>query len=344
MRTKDLEKMIKSESKKVDIPNVSVNILDKLNELEKPIVLMKERRQPRHLRLAFTLSFSLLLTLFLGFGSFRVATVDPIDDDSIAEAIVLSTVTSSELAIDSLSYDDEIILLANGFGQNNDEEDDTEIIETEVDHLSKYLGVIEQMIETNQQVNVRRQRMNLVSRRYRLTFETSNLDDEQTSYALNYETVERDNGIYRLSGEIVRNDASYQMEITYDRTEKTITSKTFKEASRYVLVQYHRSDDENYYQVETYNDDVLEESVLISHNANREINLEFTNSQASGSYSFKLSTGVLNRRFLDIDYDINGHQGNIKVKVSMDDPNTYDIEVTPSQGQAVNFVRNRGRR
>ncbi len=345
MRTKDLEQLIKSEANKTVIPDVSINIKEKLENHQKPQVISTSKQERRSFRLVFRLSLSLLLIMFISLGIFRLQTANPIDDDSIVDAVVLSTVASSQVAINTLSSDDGLVLLANGNGNGGSSggsnQSGDEIIETDVDHLTKYLGVVEQMMSSMQNMQVQKKRMNAISRQYKLTFSTSNLEDEMTDYELKYQEIDSNNDVYQLSGQIIKNNITYQMEISYNKKSKTVTSKTYETKARYVEVEYVKKGSVYQYSVSSYNSDVLDETIEISYEGMHQVTLRFINSEASGTYQFEISKGMMNRRYLQVGYSVDGAVGEMKIEVSQTNKGEYIIEVSPSNGHSFTVTKSR---
>jgi len=345
VRTKDLEKMIKTEAFKIEIPDVSLSIKEKLeNYKQTETILHPSTKNTYQLRFALKLGLSFVLIFFISIATVRMINTDPITDDTIVEAVALSTMTTSTIAIDALnvSYDnEEVILLAQG--SNSPAQTETEAIETDVNHLSTYLGVIENLTSSANTFNVNKRRMNAISNKYQLTFSTSDLEDTSAQYALTYEKMSKNGNIYEISGSLTVDDESFQIEVSYDKSTKTTLTKMYQNENQYVEVTYGKNGNTFEYTIERYLDGALEESVEISYQQRQQITLSFVNSEASGTYNFSLETGLLGRKYLSIDYDVEGHTGIMNIAVSATNRNIYMIQITPTDGDTYTITKTRGR-
>lgn len=336
MRTKDLKHMLKTESKQIVIPNVSSNIKDKLNSLVPNQQAIIDRPKRFNFKLAMSLSLTAVVLLAFTFGFISINQSDPITDDTIVEAVVLSTMTSSTIAVESLNTIDEVQLLSN----SNLSTDTT--IETEVNHLTKYLGVIENVMSTSNNYSISKQRMHMFSKRYQVMYTSSNLEDEASTYQIEYEKTEKVGNIYYITGHVDKDEQVYQLEIQYNIETKSILTKTYQNETRYVEVLYQKDGATFKYQVKNYSNDVLEEEVNIAFETTSSISLDFVNSAASGSYEFQIAIGMMNRKYLAINYDVDGHLGQMAIMVSQMDPSQYIVEVTPQGGQSYTMTTVRG--
>ncbi|MGE4320653.1 MAG: hypothetical protein AB7E61_04285 [Acholeplasmataceae bacterium] len=336
MRTKDLKHLLKTESKQIVIPNVSSNIKDKLNSLVPNQQMIVDRPKRFNFKLAMSLSLTAVVILAFTFGFISINQSDPITDDSIVEAVVLSTMTSSTIAVESLNTIDEVQLLSN----SNLSTDTT--IETEVNHLTKYLGVIENVMNTSNNYSISKQRMHMFSKRYQVMYTSSNLEDEASTYQIEYEKTEKVGNIYYITGHVDKDAQVYQLEIQYNIETKSILTKTYQNETRYVEVLYEKDGTMFKYQVKNYSNDVLEEEVNIAFETTSSISLDFVNSAASGSYEFQIAIGMMNRKYLAINYNVDGHLGQMAIMVSQMDPSQYIVEITPQGGQSYTMTTIRG--
>ena len=338
MKTTTLKKRIRQEASQVNIPDVSLNIISKLEKLEKPYIVETAKPNNRHFRLAMTLSISALLILFLSFGYIQLNQTDPISDDTIIEAVVLSSMTSTSISTSYLSYDDETILLAYG-----DHDDDTTIFENETTHLAKYLNVLENLLATSNQYRFYKERISAIKNQYIANFETTNLANETSTYTLSYKVNKINDGIYQLKGSITSNEETFQIEITYNILTKSILTKTYQNENEYVMVSYEQVNQTYVYAISHYINDQVEESAEISFDDLTEINLNFMSGAASGAYQFQIGMNENNEKFLSIQYQVNRRQGQIEITLS-EDKKMYYITVTPQNGQSFVITKTRGQK
>ncbi len=346
MRTKDLEKQIKTESQKVIVPSVLENLKAHIETLPIPdreINVVKSRRF--NLRIPLQLGISFLLVFFISLAFIQTSNADPLNDDSIVEAVALSTITTATIGSEELlSYEtDDVILLASGNGNQHNDDTETTEIETEVNHLTSYLPVIENMIAQANEIKVQKERVRRLSNRYKMTFNTSDLDDESSAYVVEYENIEKNNNTYQLKGTVLKNDTTYQLDISYDSENNQITTRMSINDTHSVEVQFENGDKGYTYQIRRMLNDEVYEEVTISFKNKRQIILEFNNSQATGTYEFSIGTTDLGRRYLNVGYDVSGHRGQMAVMVNLLDRTKYNISVTPEGGETVVFTKDRGR-
>lgn len=334
MKTKELKKLIKEESTKVEIPDVSLNIMKKLESYQKPQVIETKVQKRFQFRLSFGLALSAVLILFLSFGALSINAQDPMTDDSIIEAVVLSTMTSSTIAVEQLDYETSVIEVSNPFISDQTTQS---AIQNELLHLNKYLGVIENMLVTSNQYQISKQSTRMFSGRYQMQFESTNMADETSSYEVSYQKTSREQQMYMISGTVNKNGNAYQLEINYNTENNTITTKTYQNQFKYVEVNYENVDQVSQYTIKSYVNNTLDEQVLISLNSTNQIQFDFENSDASGTYTFELvqtMMGMMSRKYLNVEYNIDGNIGQLRISISQLTNATYDAEVIPNNGQS----------
>ena len=346
MRTKDLEKQIKTESQKVIVPSVLEDLKAHISTLPTPnkeIDIIQSRRF--NFRLPLQLGLSFLLVFFISVAFIQTSNADPLNDDSIVEAVALSTITTATIGSEELlSYQmDDVILLVGGNGNQHNNDTEATEIETEVNHLTTYLPVIENMIAQTKEIQVQKERVRRLSNRYKMTFNTSNLDDESSAYVVEYENIEKNDNHYQLEGTVLRDDTTYQLDLSYDSKNNQISTRMSINDNQSVEVQFENGEKGYTYQIRRILNDQVYEEATISFKNKRQIILEFNNSQATGTYQFSIATTELGRKYLNIGYDMSGNRGQMAVMVNILDRSKYNISVTPEGGETVVFTKDRGR-
>lgn len=340
MKTKEIEKLIKQQANMITRPSVLSNIKKQLDIDENQII---EKRPKRFgLRLTVSLGFSMIMIFALSIGIIRVQTSDPINDDSIVEALVLSSIASTEIATNALevSADSEVMLVANQSSTSQSVED--EIID-EANYLTTYINMMATLTNTNQKFSIQKDKVSTFSNQYKLSFSDQDFRDENKQYTLTYETVDHQDDVYTLEGVLTFNTQSYEVKISYDRSKKTLTYETYKAEDQYVRIMYARQDGYAMYELSHVIDDEVVESIEVSFENRLNISFSFTKGEASGTYGFALKTGLLGRRYLEVNYQVGQYQGVMQIAVSLENRDEFVFVVTPDDGETFTFNQQRNR-
>jgi hypothetical protein len=337
MRKKDLEKQIKTESEYVKIPSVYLEIKQKLDNMPQQTTYSVKESSKRNTTFVYKLSASFMIILLLSFAIFRIRNTDPMNDDTIVEALLYATVTSSIYSTDSINtqISDEVMLLSNG--QSNDDEE----IESEVSYLTRYLKVMEILTNTSNNYQFTKHKLSALSKSYQLEYVIENIEDETINYQLTYELMEQDGNKYMIKGVLLVDEITYYIDITYDKENKSLETKTYQNEERYVHVLYNKNDETFNYSVSYIVEDNIEESVEISFNNKQSISFSFSQGQAAGSYEFQVATGLLGRKYLQVQYQIGQYSGTMNIRVLASDTSMYYFEITTSEGRTFSFTKAR---
>ncbi|QWB95740.1 hypothetical protein KHQ89_07355 [Mycoplasmatota bacterium] len=337
MKRKQIEKQIKYESEHVKIPSVYLDIKQKIDHLPRQEVYTLNNTIKRRFSLVYKVSVSFVIVLLISLVLFRFRNADPMDDDSIVEALLYATITSSSYTTDIVNTQtsDEIILLANGQSENDDE------IESEANYLTKYLKMMEILSNDTNNYEFTKQKLSALSKSYQLAYVIENIEGESINYLLTYELEEQEDNKYMINGTLIINELTYYIDITYDKENKTLETKTYQNENEYVLVSYHKNDETFNYSVSHIEENDIQESIEISFESKQSIRLSFMNGQSRGTYEFQVETGVLGRKYLQVQYQIGQYAGTMNIRVLASDNANYYFEVITSEGRTFSFTKTR---
>jgi len=336
MNRKQIEKQIKSESNHIKIPSVYLDIKQKIEYLPRQEVYTLNNASKRRFSLVYKVSVSFVIVLLISLVLFRFRNADPMDDDSIVEALLYATITSSSYTTDIVNTQtsDEIILLANG--QSGDDD-----IESEANYLTKYLKMMEILTNDTNNYEFTKQKLSALSKSYQLAYVIENIEGESINYLLTYELEEQEDDKYMINGTLIINELTYDIDITYNKENKTLETKTYQNENEYVLVSYHKNDETFNYSVSHIEENDMKESIEISFKSKQSIRLSFMNGQSTGTYEFQLENGVLGKKYLQVQYQIGQYNGIMNIKVRSSDTANYYFEVITSEGRTFTFTKTR---
>lgn len=348
MKRKQVEKMLIEKANLVEVPDITTKLKDRFNEIP-------PKRETVHVykryRLVGATALSIAVLLIVAFLTiFNTPEQDPFmtveDDNTLYEAVMLSAISTVSVIDDlaTVSAEDQVILLAFGPPTNNDEdpEEDT-VIEDSIGGLRHYLGLMENILSSENNYRYQHRVMNRRQRQYAIDFETDSLTREAVDYELEYQvTTDTDNQTH-LEAVIKKGTTTYQSNMTYDKQTQAITMKTAYQQNQSVEIRFYRDQDRKHYDITTYQGIDIVEQVELSYQTSAHIALTFTHGQAFGTYDFSIINHMGMRR-LSIDYDIQDRfQGNINISVTGTDNDIYEMEITPQGRPSFTITRDRGR-
>lgn len=340
MKEKNIKKIIKEQSKLIETPNVLSNIKNDFGIDDKQIMTNQSNRQSFKAKL--TLSFSMIIVFIISIGIFRMQTSDPMNDDSIVEALVVSSIASTEIVNQSVEplSDSQILQVSDQSLLTQTVEDD---IKNEADYLSTYINMMATLTNANQKLSIEKSRISTFSNQYMLSFSEENLSKENKNYQLIYQTMSKSKQVYTVEGILSYDSESYQVKIIYDKSNHSLTYETYKDDQNYIRVTFGKQSEYAIYEVSRVVNDEVTESIEVKYKNRLNITLSFTKGEAHGSYSFELKTSMFGRKYLDVSYSVNQYQGTMQIAVSLENRDEFVFVVTPDDGETFTFNKQRNR-
>lgn len=352
MRKKELLNLIKTKASEVEIKDLSQSILDKVRLLpqEQPKVYepVRQRRFSIKPIFAYTLTVTTALIAFLLLYSPSPSIPTISDVNSVMAFSAVSASSIAEYSIDTLSSEDSVNLATGYFAL---ETTDAPLIDSEIDTVSNYLGMMERILNSDNNFDYVIDTTDPNGYQYHLSFTTKDLTDVETAYAFNYNRVDDvKNNVYTINGELSIGDMTYQVTGTSDiKNPHLFQLKIAVDQSNYIEVSYELSDTVNRYQIGITENDVTVQAVNLEVKEMHQIRtvmMDFVQGNATGSYAFQLENENDNK-MMRISYYIHNNiseSGKIDVTVNQSGTDTnYVITITPKGRMPFVITPSRGR-
>lgn len=340
MKEKNIKKLIKEQANLIETPNVLSNIKNELGIDDEQIMSIPSNRKSYKTKL--TLSFSMIIVFIISIGVVRLRTSDPMNDDRIVEALVVSSIASTEIvnqSVESLS-DSKIFQVADQSLLSQTAEDD---IKYEANYLTTYINMMATLTDTKQNFSIEKSRTSTFSNQYMLSFSEDNLSEDNKNYQLIYETMSKSKQVYTVEGILSYDSETYQVKIIYDKSNQSLSYETYKDEQNYIRVTFGKQSEYAIYEVSRVVNDEVTESIEVKYKNRLNITLSFTKGEAHGSYSFELKTSMFGRKYLDVSYSVNQYQGTMQIAVSLENRDEFVFVVTPEDGETFTFNQQRNR-
>jgi hypothetical protein len=339
MTNKQLKHYIKQKAMAVDVKNFSSSIIE--NMKQHPTIQDEVITSPKriwHLKPMMISTLALMSIIILVFA-FYPDPVIPTPTEGVAlenlETVValssvqttsLINIIESELANSSVST-----LLRFGPQERNDK------IRDELSDLSRYLETIEKLYASSTDFNIVDEEVTQQGYARRMRFRTKDFMNQEDDYEITYnQEINPTTKAFVIRGQIHIGEKQYTMEAEGKMGEKGLIMRAEKDASNYVVLDYHEENDVHYYEVELIQNNLSIEKVsieLTTQDGVKIATLTFMEGESSGTYTFRILTED-NRRIISIHYviDFDGdlEEGDITIRILQLPASTmYSIVIKP---------------
>ena len=274
MKKNELKQLIQEKANQVPIPDVSVIVMRRYHEEAKtdPVIIPK-KTFPVFYKWAYSLGLVLLIALTLYWVQPSQSLMAK-EFENQQEDIIISTLSAMHV----------------GFSVDLLLEQPATLIEQEIIHLQPYLVMME-ILTTNQGLSLAREKNTQpsVMRQYR--FETKNLENEKTDYAMAILSQKRRFGFRIFTGTIQIDQEAYPFTLILNtRREKTFSMTVDLSEDLQVKTRYHQEDG-----LKIYTNQLFESGQKVSSFAIRQMrephqtvtDLVLTNDVRSAIYRFR---------------------------------------------------------
>lgn len=328
MNKKDLVTYIKEQAQKVEVRNLSQEILNRAQNLPQEKIIYKEPKRKFYFNPIFQLSLVTTLGLFI--MMFILQPRDPIyafeEQDQVFANSAIASLAYLDANIDELSSETSVSL--------------SSYVDDELDDVILFAELSERLLSNYEIVKTETEG----EFKYQLSFQTTDLLEETENYMIRYNETKVSKYAYTYQGEIEIDGTSYAFTSNITLALENEFNFEIIHDNHLIEMNYATRGDSYLYQFNYYKDQILNQKFEMKElkiNQQKHIMVDFKTT-SKGIYTFTLEE-VNQMRLLKAQYRIqNGDLEDGEIFITPSSSEAYQIEIRP-RGMAPIIIE-RGRR
>lgn len=342
MNKKELLNLIKDKADEKEIPNLSAQIMQKLQNQSEPVMqelIMPEKRTTLK---SYYIGFSTVLALVILFIGISLITTNDKDlflDANFSDSVALSLIASS------YQFDDhEINNQAESYTILLSGEEEVDLVENQIDGVLPYAYFMEIFLKHEEYYETKISKSDNDNYKKIITFTLYNFLDEQMIYELYYnQELNESKGTFEITALLINGANHIDLLISGEIDEKEYTLTYQQNDKNYTDIAYQFKNSNHSLSIKKYKNNNIDQELNIFYNDFKSATIKFIQGQTKGNYQFELKE-TQDIKHMQIMYEIGQtDSGTIDLELSNESLRNYILNVRPNHRPAFVVEKDRNR-